>query len=175
MLIVLGLIGGYLLWTGRRGVIANNNLTFSIAGFRVHRVSVANIECVIRLSIVNASNQDYTIAKAFFIVKYPKGGLNTGAIGNTLASFESLQNLQIRARQTLQAEAKVNIPTMRLLSVIREYFTTSNKMIGEITGTITLNTNSNGINILPTDINIRESFNSVRSQIQGVLSFLSFK
>lgn len=108
MLIVLGLLGGYLLWIGRRGVIANNNLTFSIESFRVHKVTIANIECVVNLSIINASNQDYTIGKAFFIVKYPKGGLSSGNIGNTLTSFESLQDLQIKARQNIRAEAKAN-------------------------------------------------------------------
>jgi len=175
MLLVLGALGVFLLWSGRRGVIANNNLVFSIAGFRVHRVSIANIECVVQLTITNASNQDYTIGKAFFVIKYPKGTLSSGSFDNALATFESLQNLQIKARQNVQAEAKVNIPTMKLLSVIKEYFTTTNKMVGEITGTVSLSQNSNGINLPAKDFDLRDALNGVKSQIQGILSFLSFK
>ena len=172
MLLAIGVLGAFILWSGRRAAVANNNLVFSIVGFRVHKVSITNIEFIVKLAITNASNQDYTISKAFFIVKYPKGGLSSGNIGNTLASFESLQNLFIKARQNIEADARVNISTLKLSSVIKEYFTSTSKMTGEVTGTISLSQNSNGINLIPVDFDVREAFNGVKSQVQGVLSFL---
>lgn len=172
MLLSLLALGGILLYTGRRAAVANTNIIIGIAGFRIHKVSLLNIECIVKIVFTNSSNQAYTLSKAFFVLKYPKGTLKD-SFSNEIASFESLQNLQISARSRAEAEARVNIPTTKFFSVIKEYFTTSNKMLGEVVGTISFQNNTNGLNLPAFEFDIRDTLNSVKNSLKGILNFLN--
>jgi len=172
MLFPLLLLGGFfLLRAGNRATIANNNFTAGISAFRIHSITFFQVEMYVKLGITNSSNQDYKAGKAFFVLKYPKGTL-TNSFQNELATAESLMIEPIPARSKTEREFKMLVPTNKLLAVVKEYFTSTKPMIAQVTGTIALDGTGNGLNLPPMEIDLRKAFDSVKSQVKGILGGL---
>lgn len=172
MLVPLALLGGFLLFfAGNRANIANQNFAANITGFRIHSVSFFQTEIYVKLGITNSSNQDYKAGKAFLLLKYPKGTL-TNSFQNELATAESILVEAIPARSKVEREFKILIPTQKLLSVLKEYFTSTKPMLAQVTGTIALDGTGNGLNLIPIEVDLRQSLDKVKEQIKGVLGGL---
>lgn len=170
----LALLGTIAFLGLRRASVAQNNLVVGINAFRIHQVSTSGIKAFVTLGVVNSSNQTYTISKIFLLLKYPKGNL-TNSFDNVLATAENASTHVINPRSTKEIQLEINIPALKLLNVLKEYFFSNTKMIGEVTGTIAFSGQSSGFNIPPFEVDIRQHLKDISSQLQGILQFLGKK
>ncbi len=160
--VVAAIGGGFYLFTKGKKLLAGAKMNFALLGFRIHKLTLQEVQFAVKLRCYNPTNAPITLAINQVVAKYK---------GSDIAySTPDIKGLTIPAGQTQEPEITFQVPYLNLMGKGLSTAVLQNTQQLKTDMTFTLTISINGETITTTQNLIDENMNGLASGQLGIVS-----